>query len=371
MVALLSWRATVPEVANPVDWEAVIRLAVRLDVAPVLYARLRQRGTRAPQAAADELRASYVASAARNMRLLHERDRVMAALSAAGTLVVPIKGASLAEELYGDAALRPMADVDLWVRREDTEAARSAVGSLGYAVLSKTDRPLALQDALLGETQMVGRAGTLVELHWNIFPGEWLRHTARVDQDEIWTRTRHAACSATGGLSPEDTVVHLCVHLAVNHQMSGIGLRTLVDLDHARRKWSINWAVVAQRARQWRMACATWLVLDALAELFGDPRHELPLPELAPRPCRRRILHRFASPVRVARGLELSGGPRRFLFLLLLVDRPVDAARLAWRALWPDPAWLTLRYESPRARWWRVWLLHLRHLATLVRTRDL
>ena len=72
--------------------------------------------------------------------------------------------------------------------------------------------------------------GTLVELHWSIFSGEWLRHTAQVGQEAIWERTTPIAGDAVRTLSPEDAVLHLCVHLVVNHQMSGIGLRTLVDL---------------------------------------------------------------------------------------------------------------------------------------------
>jgi hypothetical protein len=317
-----------------------------------------------PPLVAERLRDSYVANAARNMRLLHERDRAVAALNAAGICSLPIKGASLAEELYGDAALRPMADIDLWVRREDAGAARSAVESIGYAALSKTDRPPALQDALMGETQMAGPGGTLVELHWNLFPGEWLRHTTRIDQDAIWERARQAGGGAMRQLAPEDAVIHLCVHLAVNHQMSGIGLRTLVDLDQARRKWTIDWALVARRAREWRVACATWLVLNALAELFGDSDHELPLAELAPSAVRRRMLSRFAPPNRIAEGLEISSGPARFLFLLLLVDRFRDAARLSWRGLFPDRTWLSLRYGKPGARSWERAVLRLRHLSS-------
>ena len=57
----------------------------------------------------------------------------------------------------------------------------------------------------------------------------------------------------------------------------------------------------------------------------------------------------------LANGLELRGGPKRFLFLLSLVDRPADAVVLAWRALFPDRLWLTLRYGLPDAGSWQVW----------------
>jgi hypothetical protein len=359
-----------PEAFSEKEWEALVALAIRQGVATVFHARLKESGIRVPAVAAEGLREAYLASAARNMRLLHERDRVLAALRSANVRVVPIKGASLAEDLYGDAALRPMGDIDLWVRRPDVDAARAAMEPLGYAAAAKADRPPALQDALMGETQMVGTGGTLVELHWSIFSGEWLRHTARVDQEAMWARAVPVDGENVRRLSPEDAVVHLCVHLAVNHQMSGIGLRTLVDLDHARCQWAINWAVVAGRAREWRVARATWIVLHGLAELFGDPEGKLPLRELAPSASRQSLLGCFASPRMLADGLELSSGPSRFLFLLLLVDRPADAALLAWRALFPDRVWLTLRYGAPNARSWRLALLRLRHLSNIARTRE-
>jgi hypothetical protein len=370
LAGLISELATMPEAHSKWDWDALVELAVRQDVAPALHARLREGGVAVPALAAERLHESYLASAARNMRLLHERDRVLNALKAAKVRVVPIKGASLAEDLYGDAALRPMGDVDLWVRRPDVGAACAAMQPLGYSAVGKADRPPALQDALMGETQMFGPGGTLVELHWSIFSGEWLRHTARVDQEAIWARTTPVDGEIVRRLAPEDAVVHLCVHLAVNHQMSGIGLRTLVDLDRARRKWAVDWAVVAERARDWRVSCAVWLVLHALAELFGDPDGQLPLRELAPSGLRQSLLARFASPRMVAEGLELSNGPRRFLFLLLLADRPADAAILAYRALVPDRVWLTLRYGEPDARSWRLGLLRLRHLSNIARTRE-
>ena len=367
---MLSEREIDPGAIDLVDWPALVALANRQSVAPVLYSRLKDRAAALPLEAAAGLRESYLASAARNMRVFHELNQILVAFRAAEVSVIPIKGAHLARAVYDDVALRQMTDIDLWVPRDQLETARRVMQSLGYTAHSKADRPQALQDALAGETQMFKAGATLVELHWNIFPGEWVRHTAKVDEQEVWDRSIPFDGDAERQLSPEDAIVHLCVHLAVNHQMSGIGLRTLVDLDRARQKWSVDWKVVAQRARAWRVSTATWIVLSALAELFGDPEKQLPLQALAPSRLRQTILHRFAAPERLASGLNLSAGPRRFLFLLALVDRPADAIRLAWRALFPDRVWLTLRYESPDASSWLVWRLRFGHLVNVATRGD-
>jgi hypothetical protein len=376
LVSLLASRVAAPGIEPPIpqreawdfsseEWDSIILLADRHSLAPWLGARVKALGVRMPGAAAEQLEDLHFASAARNMCLFERLGGILRAFEAAGIPTVLLKGAWLARVVYGDAALRPMGDIDLWIRQYQLDAARTVMQSLGYATRSKADRPLGLQDALSGETQMFKAGAPPVELHWNIYPGEWVRHTAEIDEQTIWDRSTPFGGDDVRQLSPEDAVIHLCVHLAVNHQMSGIGLRTLVDVDTARKKWTIDWTVVAERARSWRVSTATWIVLNALAELFGDPEKQLPLQDLAPSKLRRSILERFASAATLAKGLELSSGPGRFLFLLALVDRPIDATILAWRALFPDRLWLTLRYESPNASLWRVWRLRVWHLVRI------
>lgn len=361
LIDLLAGREVTAEMIVAAEWTRVVEMAKKHGVAPMLQLRSQERDLLLPPAAAEQLRRLYLRSLARNMRLFHERDRILDALTAAHIPVVPIKGAYLAKELYGDIALRSMGDIDLWVPRPQLDAARTVMQTQGYASRPKADRPRALQDALTGETQYSKPHAPMVEIHWNIFPGEWLRHTARIDEQIIWQRTQPLDGDLIRQLSPEDTVVQLCVHVAVNHQMSRMGLRTLLDLEFARRAWRIDWHIVCRRSRAWRVSCATWLVLKLFAELFGDPGKQLPLSDLAPSALRQFALGRLVSARRLMQGLRLSDGPARFLFLLLLVDRPIDALALLWRGLFPDLAWLRLRYGLQSAPRWRVWLQCLWH----------
>ena len=121
--------------------------------------------------------------------------------------------------------------------------------------------------------------------------------------------------------SPEDAVIQHCFHGAVSHQMSGPGLRTLLDLDLMRQKLNINWETVAERAHTWRVSTATWLVLWMLAEVFGDPEGKLPLQHMKPSQFRQKLIKRFISPQEFIAGINISSGPKRFAFLLALVDR--------------------------------------------------
>ncbi len=370
LIDLLAGRAATVETIDTAEWTRLVEVARKHNVAPVLQVRLQERGLLPPPAAAERLRQLYLKTLAHNMRLFHERDIILRALTAAQVPVVPIKGAHLAKEVYGNIALRSMGDIDLWVPRPQLDMARAVMQALGYASRSKANRPQALQDALAGETQYFKPQAPMVEIHWNIFPGEWLRHTACVDEQIIRQRTQPLDGDLIRQLSPEDAVIQLCVHLAVNHQMSGIGLRTMLDLEFARRAWRIDWDIVCRRSRAWRVSCATWLVLNLFSELFEDPDRQLPLSGLAPSALRQFALGRLVSSRRLMQGLRLSDGPVRFLFLLLLVDRPIDALTLVWRGLFPDLTWLRLRYGLQSAPRRRVWLQCLWHPIRVALRRD-
>ena len=362
LVALLSGHADRIGTLRDAEWERIIELARKSCGAQVLFTYLKVQGVAPPPAAAETIRNIHLASVVHNTRLFHELEKILRAFQTVGITAVPLKGVWIAEAAYGNIALRGMTDVDLWVQCNQLDAARQVMSSLGYALgCSKTDRPQALQDALGGETQMIKTGTLIVDLHLKVFAGEWLRHTARIDEQVIWQRTHPHQGENVRHLSFEDAVIHIGVHLAVNHQMSNTGLRTLLDLDCARQRLNIDWGTVARRAREWRVSTPMWLVLHLLAQLFGDPERILPLRDLSPSPLRRRILRFFVSPRSLLEGLEISSGPKRFVFLLALVDKPADAFFLVYRTLVPDRTWLTLRYGLQDAPAWRIWLQRLWH----------
>lgn len=371
LIALLAGHANRIGTLTESEWERLIEFARKSSVAQVLFTYLKSQNVSPPPAAVEAIRKIHLASVTRNMKLFHELEKMLRAFQTAGITAVPLKGIWLAESVYSNIALRSMGDVDLWVQRSQLDAARQVMHSLGYSSRSKTNRPQALQDTLVGETQMFKTNAPMVELHWNVFPGEWLRHTARIDEQAIWQRTLPHNGENVRQLSPEDAIIHICVHLAVNHQMSGPVLRTLVDLDYVRQRLKIDWGTVVRRAHAWRVSCATWLVLQTLADMFGDPEKQLPLSDLAPASLRRLILRRFIPLRLIVEGLRISSGPKRFIFLLALVDYPIDAIALLWQAFFPDRIWLTLRYGLQDAPAWRIWVQRLWHPLRIAFQRDI
>ncbi|MCZ7669984.1 MAG: nucleotidyltransferase family protein [Chloroflexi bacterium] len=236
-------------------------------------------------------------------------------------------------------------------------AAAQLMAALGYVTSGKEARPFQLQQLSRGEIPFYrpGLSAGLVEFHWSPFSGWWLARTAVIDEAGLWARREPVAKAAAAHLASEDMVIHLAVHTAVNHQFDLSALRSLVDMALTAQKRGVDWAVVAERARAWRVGTAVYTVLDVLDQLFELDGLAMALDALRTSRRRRWLIGRFVTPERVLAGHDLRAGWQRFLLLLLLVDRKRDMGKLVGRTLWPEPEWLAARYSDDAGHWRHLW----------------
>lgn len=321
------------------DWLAACGLG------PLAYRRWRD----AWPALGEALTADAFAAQGENSLHLASLQQVLGALVAVGIRPIVLKGAALAEAAYGDPGLRPMSDVDLWLRAEEMPTAVRRILDLGYRVADPATLPLDRQRATAGEIALAPPHGPhgVVDLHWSPFNGFWFRHTARIDLAGMWARREPAWIVGESVFRPaaEDLALHIAAHLAVNaHFGPHAAARGLVDLALAQRVWPINWDAAAARARAWRIGAAVWSVLDLARGLLELPGSAQAWERLHPGPVRAALLRRLIGLEAVLAGRYLSLQRRRWLLLLALVDRPADAARLLGRLAVPDPAWRAARY---------------------------
>jgi hypothetical protein len=308
-----------------------------------------------------------------------EMDRAVAALDRAGVDFIWLKGAVLANEFWPNPACRTRGDLDLWIPVERLEAATAALAELGYKVEGKDERPAALSLLVGGEQQMVPDPGrqnaggsplALIELQWPALRGEWVRRTGAVDHTGIWQRRRRVLVGEQPGwaMAPEDTLIHLCFHQAINHQFSAPWLRNLMDVHLLASMGALDWSQVTGRAIAWRLATVVWAVLHLAERLLGTVIPAAVMPALAPPRWRRALIERLRLEERT---LTMQGGGygyRRFLVQVALVDRARDAAAFVGRGVAPEAAWLRARYElAPGQPVWPWRVRHLWRLATSAR----
>jgi hypothetical protein len=255
---------------KPVEWQALVTNAISFGMGAICYQKLKELGQidKLPYDTYLKLRSDFLTSSAMSVLREREIEEIVQKINAAGVPVILLKGAHLAEEIYPDPALRQMTDLDLLVPREDIERTKEILLRLGYLPVKSFwidfetsvshQLPIFVQDKHLP-----------IELHWTI-----LLPTLpyAVDVDGLWNRARTYFFSNTerSGLSPEDLILHLSIHAALQHKLTG-GLRMIYDiavtLSHFENE--INWDILVNRAGLWRAESPLFLILLLTQNLFG------------------------------------------------------------------------------------------------------
>lgn len=323
-----------------------------------------------PAQSADALRRNLFMRAAQAALQQVELAKVLDGLAAANLsdLALLMKGSALAYTVYPLPACRPRGDIDIWMPPAHFAQTVDVLAELGYAPRNKEYRPPAFVALVGGEQQMVHpQPGTgLIEVQQPAIRGEWIRLTAAIDHAGVFERRVWVDIAGRQArvMADEDLLLHLCVHMAINHQFSMPWLRGLLDI-HLLAQRPLDWAVIVARAKTWRIFTLTWTVLDLAVRLMGAPVPKSVLAQLAPSGARQRLIHSLGLGERLVR-LDKGGySYRRFVIQTLMVDRPRDVVRLYGRALFPETVWLQARYGiSAPVDIWRKRLTHPLHVFT-------
>ena len=252
------------------DWAEIFRQAGGNGVTSLLYHRLRRHRPLVPipPVALEHLWDASVRSAAQSLRLGRELAQVLAALRHHRVPVVVLKGAHLGQLVYPSAALRTMCDIDVLVGREDLTRAAAILSGLGYALqyynVEEVDytqhhhlRPMARPD------------GVRVEIHWAIAQPAL---PFAIDVKGLWERARPAEIAGAEVLvlSPEDLLLHLCLHASFTHGFR-VGLRACWDILETVNHYgqAIDWDLVVRRAQAWGIGRYVYLTLRLVRDLLG------------------------------------------------------------------------------------------------------
>lgn len=251
----------------PDAWQQVVNLSLCHDVSAYLYQQLTRLEETIASARLQELHKAYLMNAARNTFFYHELARALEALHQAHIPVIVLKGAFLAERVYPTIAARHMGDIDLLVRDDDLTKVDGLLISLGFhrqflrLETSAEAHALPYKDV---------QTGLVIEVHWTLLDA---RHGMQVDIEQLWQRAQPAVIAQKPALeiTPEDQILHLCIHAAI-HAFE-MGLRPLCDLDRTIRHYqnSIDWGTLRQRTLNWRAERSVYLTLRLANDLLHTP----------------------------------------------------------------------------------------------------
>jgi hypothetical protein len=257
--------------AGNVDWEAWRQAVEAEAVSPLLYRVLRGQEIIAP-ALEGALRLAYFRSARRNALAFRELGDILRRLAAAKIPAIVLKGAALAETVYGNIAVRPMADLDLLVQRGQMPGALRALEAAGYIAAEPEARAgLALEFENELALRKPGPVDAPLELHWSLLDSP--HHQRSMSMDWFWQTARSPLLGGEGVrvLGPEAQLLHLCAHLVLHHH--GQGLLWHHDIAEVIAFYgdAVDWEELLARACAFDLVLPLQTVLPRVAEGWGAP----------------------------------------------------------------------------------------------------
>jgi hypothetical protein len=268
--------------SDSLDWDQVIGYAAEQGVAALLFRRLTASTGRcqAPFEVKRTFLKAYLANQVRNTQLYNELHRVVKALQGEGIPVVVLKGAHLAQLVFGDIGVRSMSDLDLLIQGPDVARAESVLRGLDFVPPEDRDRSWFAEHHFHFRYILPGKRAD-VELHWRL---ELFEASSGSELDGLWRRAQTVTLAGieTRVLSPEDLLLHLCAHVS-RHIFDYFPLRCLCDVAETIAYFEhLDWSEVRARAERWQIAAQVFLPLLLAHDLMGAPVPEEVLRGLQP-----------------------------------------------------------------------------------------
>src|SRR4051812_2277039 len=170
------------------DWEYLLKTAIRHGVMPLLYRQMSVNfADLAPADFMSRLHDHFYLNAAHNHLLTEELCRLLALFEEHGIPAVPYKGPALAQQVYGDVALRQFSDLDVLIQRKDVAKASALLRSQGFTSQHQlTPRQENTFLKIECEHMFTREAGRVnVDLHWDFAPRYF---SLKLDTERVWHR---------------------------------------------------------------------------------------------------------------------------------------------------------------------------------------
>lgn len=332
--------------AQPVDWETLLRLADHHGTSSLLYQNLTSLSSQVPAGALAVLRQRYERNVHKSLFLARELIRILDVLDGLSAEVIPYKGIVMSEAYYGDMALRQSGDMDLFVRRQELGRIKSAVRELGYT--PRVVIPESAEEDYIAsgyEWTFDSPAGkNLLELQWALQPRFY---ALDFDMDGLFERAVSVTVAGrrVKTPSPEDLLLVLSVHAAKHVWGRLIWLR---DIAQILRREDLKWDWVQSRARECGIERILHITLLLANRLLGAA---------IPEPIENSVLSdraalAFASEIAAGVADEVSYEEEHvsyFRLMMRLRERRADRLRfLARLTFTPGPGeWEAVRLPGP------------------------
>lgn len=277
------------------DWKKFNQIIFHHEISPAAYIFLKKYTSQVPKEELDLLEKCFHANILRLTSLQQELSKVIRFLQDENITTLPLKGAHflLDTGVYGsNAYLRPMADIDILIRKEDYPKAQIILESQGYQIELKGNKEKYWlnQNCNMTFVRMVKDNCFMVEVHWaidyprnvSLLPHLWKRiQTIKVEEELLAL------------LSPEDNIFSLALH----QRRFGNALQLKRACDVAilltKYKEKLNWSYMLEEAGQGKMRTILYFILLQAEVMFAIQISPLVLERLGVPDYKKKFIKRF------------------------------------------------------------------------------
>ena len=246
--------------SQAVNMDRLIDRAVKEGLGGFLYKSLLKAGCleTTPPRHRQRLYNIYYLTVRKNLKLLHALNSILGDLNKESIDITLLQGMALLQEVYEDAGLRPMKDMDLWVLPDNYQH-----------LVDRLDRQKFEKDPLYPNTYR--RSEILLDIHTHLLWADRIKardYLLSKSQDEIFSRSdrididgRHILV-----LSPQDHFLYLGLH-ALKHNFER--LIWLVDIKSLVAGWNkSDWDSLVKRAEDLGHKKTLLYILFLLTHIF-------------------------------------------------------------------------------------------------------
>lgn len=236
-----------------IDWDVLAATAERHRCLPILYWWLEQRSFEgAPEATVATVRQSLSIRAIHRAMIGLKIAEIAVAMQRCGIRVFFFKGPVLATIAYPELWLRETRDIDMWVHRNDVDAAKECLVELGYREVWTSG----IEDSIgLWNCINLYDGVAAIDLQWD---DKGRSYFSPFDFEHIWSRRIPVTLEnvTLQTLSNEDLLLLLCLH---GNKHCWFTLSLIADIAalvsrHSDLDWNYIWSQ-AQQIEMERTLC--------------------------------------------------------------------------------------------------------------------
>lgn len=339
------------------DWDALVQAADVHRLSPLANALI--QNSTAPEAIKLDSRRRAALLAVHSASQEKQHARVLQALADAGIETMVLKGPGLARTLYPQPWLRVSSDLDVLVRQENWLAVHELLTAQGYTSLQPLSAPppKVAEDKAYYHTQYLSADQRhFVEIHYDL----WWYGLRPALGEQFWQRAVPLTIGgvATRMVSPEDMLLHLCIHLH-HHGYNRLIWFTDIALLLRRYETELDWDYLVRAAHIEGLNIFVYYSLQYLEQLLGVAAPRRALKALKPGPVQAWVHDRLCPPSSV---LEVEVTDRavfdfhevpeatELVLNFLLTGRRREKLRYLARLLTPSTEWLAYYYSTSDPR---------------------